>query len=646
MAFTTPSYDLIDLFSRVDRGDLQLPDFQRDYSWDIDRIRGLLISCLRGYPIGSFMALDVRNEPSRFAYRVVQGAPDQGVDPGLLLLDGQQRLTTLYHSLHGDGVVDTVDFRNKNIQRKFYVDVDRAVSRTILPDDAIFAVDEQGQVRSHYGPVIEGGITDRNSAIAHGVIPLSELLSDDGTDMLFDIAEQRDERALDRIKQFHNQVLKPLVRYQIPMIRLDRETSRGGVGSIFAQANSAGLQMDIFDLLTAVFAAEDEQFHLAAVWEEIAAELAEYPVLRDVTRVDYLTALTMYLTAKSRGWASGAREDILRIDLQQFLAARPVVTAGFVQAAEFLAKRCMYTADMVPYTSQIIPLAVILALLEQRDPHLLDKQGPQDRLNRWFWSGVFGELYGSAAVISRAGRDVTEVTEWIQDAAAIEDALAAQSQTTRAARNTSAADGDTDTAADADPRTAIALGSETDRVPAPASVRSATFVESRLLSVKADSAVFKGIFALIMGRGAKEWRYNEAINARNFHTMEIGFQHIFPTAYCFNHGIDEVLSTSVLNRTPMSAKTDTLIGETAPQRYLPRLQGKSLLDDAEFDEVLSGHLLDPKLLFAQDAQAFFIDRRKRLLKMVQEAMGREAIRDVDEQDLTGGEEGPSAFRTR
>lgn len=104
MGFSTPSYALTDLFSRIDRGDLQLPDFQRDYAWDLDRIRSLMVTVLRGFPIGVLMALDTRGEEVRFQPRAIHGAPDTGREPGLLLLDGQQRLTTLYHCLCGEGL--------------------------------------------------------------------------------------------------------------------------------------------------------------------------------------------------------------------------------------------------------------------------------------------------------------------------------------------------------------------------------------------------------------------------------------------------------------------------------------------------------------------------------------------------------------
>ena len=93
----------------------------------------------------------------------------------------------------------------------------------------------------------------------------------------------------------------------------------------------------------------------------------------------------------------------------------------------------------------------------------------------------------------------------------------------------------------------------------------------------------------------------------------------------------------------MSAKTQVLIDGTLPTRYLPRVQSKSLLDDAEFDAVLTSHLIDPELLYRGQAMEFFADRRDRLIGMVEYAMGSRAVRDVNESDLRGGEEGPNAF---
>ena len=188
------------------------------------------------------------------------------MNPGLLLLDGQQRLTSLYHCFRGDGFVDTTDFRSKKVSRKFYVDLRTATSEDIMPDEAVFAVNQHGELQSHFAPDIEGSLANREAAIDACCIPVSALLSEEGTSMLFELAAADNGVNRDVVAAFNNRILRPLSGYDVPMIRLSRETAQAGIGSIFAQVNSAGLQMDVFDLLTAVFASEDPDFHLAEHW--------------------------------------------------------------------------------------------------------------------------------------------------------------------------------------------------------------------------------------------------------------------------------------------------------------------------------------------------------------------------------------------
>src|SRR5699024_12492238 len=101
--FIKPSYDLSDLFKRIDRGDIQVTYFQQDYTSDEDHIRSLLVTVLRGYPVGALTVLDTRDKKMRYKPRPLAGAPATDNNPGLLLLDGEQRLTTLYHCLRGSG---------------------------------------------------------------------------------------------------------------------------------------------------------------------------------------------------------------------------------------------------------------------------------------------------------------------------------------------------------------------------------------------------------------------------------------------------------------------------------------------------------------------------------------------------------------
>ena len=247
-----------------------------------------------------------------------------------------------------------------------------------------------------------------------------------------------------------------------------------------------------------------------------------------------------------------------------------------------------------------MPLAVMIALLAER-PGVLSQQQAWDRIHQWFWCGVFGELYGSPALTVRISNDVDEVTEWVTDF------------------------------------------NGRNNVPTPRSIIQARFVESRLLSAGPNSGLYKGIYALIMGRGAKDWRTTIEFNHETFSELGTHFRPIFPLSWCEANGIDAILANSVLNRTPMSRRTHVMVEESSPARYLYRVQSKSLLNDEDFDAMLETHLVDPKLLFQANAPKFFTDRRHRLLKMIEEAMGMTAIHDVDETDLHAGEEGPGAF---
>lgn len=600
MGFSTPSYDLNDLFKRIDRGDLQLPDFQRSYVWDVDHIRSLLVTVLRGYPLGSVMALDTRNEAPRFRSRPIEGAPHVEEAPGLLLLDGQQRLTTLYQCLQGSGLVESVDFRKKKIRRKYYVDVDKAVSADVMPDEAVIAVDEHGEVKSHFADPVPGGVKNDADALAAGLIPVSELLSDSGTDLLFDLADNVGPEARERVKAFNNKVLKPLAAYSVPMIRLDRSTVNSGIGIIFAHANSRGLKMDVYELLTAMFRLQDEDFNLSEHWERTREILRRHPALDGIGQTQFLAAVSLYVTAK-KGRANAHREAIVHLSLDDYLHGSEVMRAAFDETATFLNQRCILSTQQVPYEAQLVPLAVIIALLTET-PEVLEHQEAWDRLHRWFWCGVFGEIYGGASIHIRSAIDVDEVTAWV--------------------------------------RAAVGGFPETE---VPRTVRDARFVESRLLSAEPDSGVYKGIDALIMGRGARDWRTGITFDRASYAELGTHFRPVFPLAWCEEHGVPSVLADSVLNRTPMSRRTHVMVENSSPARYMYRIQSKSLMGDEEFDEVLRGHLMEPKLILAANAEEFFPDRRRRFVQMIEEAMGAAAIRDVDESNLHGGEEGPSAF---
>src|SRR5579885_774628 len=142
------------LLKDIQTGKTQLPDFQRGWTWDDAHIRSLLASISLSYPIGAVMLLETGNASVRFKPRSIEGAPSQALhSPDHLILDGQQRLTSLYLALMSGQSVLTRDIRGKDIRRWYYVDIAKALNPVIEREDALVALAEDRKVRNFRGEV-------------------------------------------------------------------------------------------------------------------------------------------------------------------------------------------------------------------------------------------------------------------------------------------------------------------------------------------------------------------------------------------------------------------------------------------------------------------------------------------------------------
>lgn len=86
--------ELEKFLERTNNGSIQLPDFQRGYKWDEERVRQLLITVLRGHPMGVVMLLETGNDQIRFKPRPVEG---DGISRGNETTIPVTRRTTATH---------------------------------------------------------------------------------------------------------------------------------------------------------------------------------------------------------------------------------------------------------------------------------------------------------------------------------------------------------------------------------------------------------------------------------------------------------------------------------------------------------------------------------------------------------------------
>lgn len=597
VGFQTPLYELKEYLDWTTSGKVQLPDFQRGYKWEDERIRSLLVTVLRGHPLGVVMLLKTGNDQVRFKPKPVEGAgvPD-GAEAEKLLLDGQQRLTSLTQALAGDGVVATKDDRGKRLERRYYVDVEVALEGEDRLDDAVRSLPGDGVMRANFNRDVVLDASSREKEIERGLFPLNLLFSDDLLSWLFELGDQ--ERAM----EFNARVIQPVKTYNIPAIELDTQTSKSAVATVFEKVNTGGLALNVFELLTASFAGDKAyydthgtDFRLNDDWTKTLEMFSERPVLSNLESTDFLQAVTLLATRKRNLADAGTkpvgvsakREDVLKLTLDDYLEWVDPLRQAFLWVADFLADLHIFDTRFVPYPKQMVPLAAIRVVMGV-DADLL---GLREKLVRWFWAGILGELYGSA-IETRFVRDLEQVPAW--------------------------------------------AGGEAD-AEVPRTVQDATFVESRLHSLRTrNAAAYKGIYSLLLANGARDWMEDKALDMIQYANLDTDVHHIFPKRWCGVHGIDDERRESIVNKSAITARTNRAIGGSAPSTYLKTIESRARVPAAKLDELLEGHLVPPVRLREDDFDGFFADRRERLCRMIEKAMGKEVQRDVDEGQTTEG----------
>ena len=127
--FDSTKMSLKKIHEEIVEGKLQLPDFQRGWVWDDEHIRSLMVSIGRDWPIGSIMLLEIGGE-ARFQYRLVEGVDLAGAVSKIerLILDGQQRLTSLTQVFQQNKPVKTKDSQKRSVERYYYFDIEKALA--------------------------------------------------------------------------------------------------------------------------------------------------------------------------------------------------------------------------------------------------------------------------------------------------------------------------------------------------------------------------------------------------------------------------------------------------------------------------------------------------------------------------------------
>lgn len=596
--FDSTKLPLKDVLKDIVEGKIQLPDFQRGWVWDDEHVRSLLVSLGRSFPVGAVMLLETGGSV-RFQVRPVENVPLENLaEPERLILDGQQRLTTLTQVLRLKGPVQTRTEKGKPVGRYYYIHIPTALAGSDRLDEAIIAVDSTRQLRSDFGRRVDLDLSTRELECQQLYFPCSEIF--ESMSWLQDLYRHNHEQ-VQSFFEFKTRVLDAYNEYQIPLIVLKKDTGKEAVCLVFEKVNTGGVPLSVFELITASYAADG--FNLRDDWfgsdlrkvESRQQRLAVEPILATLESTDFLQTITMLHTLERRqadladgrtGKAvapvSAKRASVLELPLPAYRRWADRVEKGYLQAARFLRQECFGSTRDLPYRTQLLPLAAVMAMAGEnqrwREPRIHQK------LSRWFWCGVLGELYGGA-VETRIANDVEDLLNWINN-----------------------------------------------DVEEPRTVKDAMFHIDRLGSLSSRlSAAYKGINVLVLREGARDFFWKANIRDLEADEVALDIHHIFPRDWCEKQGITRKLYDSIINKSPISYKANRMIGGAAPSVYLLRLQQHEQvqLDDAAMDELLRSHHIPGDTLRSDNFAGFYEQRRQALLALIERAMGKQSAHFIE-----------------
>lgn len=350
------SFSLDEMVRLVAKGSIALPEFQREFVWDPNQVVDLLDSIANGWPIGSLLVLE---GPQPFGIKDLEAGPH--VEPALVkyyLLDGQQRVTSLFHAL-----TDTGEY-------VYYID---------------FADDDMDE-----GPIIRWasrarGIPRSRRSTSQTIAALTEPLAFE------EFSAQQTFASPSRIRQVRDARLGFIVGgdYQIPATVMFSEIELEALTRIFETLNRTGVRLDAFDLMVAVL--YPQGFHLRDRWDQARDELPLMDLL-GADGLEILKLIALWQRGQQRQGTPlpqskrvlGIRQrDVLRTPAAFVQQQWDRAVGAYNQSLAFLHREGgVLDAAGVPSSAMTLTIA-----------HMLDRGVAPERIRGWYWRAVADQRY-------------------------------------------------------------------------------------------------------------------------------------------------------------------------------------------------------------------------------------------------------------
>jgi hypothetical protein len=345
------SFKFTSLLNDIEQGLIKIPQFQRDFVWSKEQSARLMDSIIKGYPIGTFIIWKTKERLR--SIRNIGGVDLPDTPEGDFIqyvLDGQQRMTSLYASLKG--VIIKRETKNED-----------------------FSEDED---------IV---ITDISEKEPGSYIKLTDLLNGG-----LSLAKKFDEKYHDKLDDYY----KRIATYDFPAI-LIKNSSIDIATEIFTRINIGGKKLSVFEIMVAKTYDAERNFDLSEKYDELIDSLSDvdYDTISEAT---VLQTISVCLVKEC------SKKHILKLDKQQFINIWDDVVDAIERAVDYF--RSYYripVSRLLPYNTLIVPFAYYFY-------HHKDKPTgkQQEYLQDYFWRATLTERF-SSGVESKIAQDIKKI---------------------------------------------------------------------------------------------------------------------------------------------------------------------------------------------------------------------------------------------
>jgi len=393
--FSAKNFDLPTLLELIEKGEIQLPEFQREFNWPYQKRKQLIQSLQKGFPTGTLLFLEVDREPSFSCRKVVHTISDG--NPRFLALDGQQRLSSISQAFLKEQTSDFVFYLNL---KKLHEKSPENSNEIDLHDDGIIEVLRKNEARNSRTALFEQKLFSLDLVFDNEQRPI--LLSE-YTDRLNELPENAAFRSFIQ-RRFEN-FLENIKRYEYPVVIINKEANLEVVSTIFTEINTMGLKLTSFDLCVAKFFKESRgSYHLRNFLKTKKEEIRDLKIV-DENGTAFLQTVALM-----------AEKDNKKSKLSSSLTFRDLETHG-ENAINALSRTAEQLKNILaieknsnlPYPPLVPALAICMHSFPRRTT---EQPQVQKRIKKWILaSGITQRYVEGADVVQK--KDLSEVIPWV-----------------------------------------------------------------------------------------------------------------------------------------------------------------------------------------------------------------------------------------